>query len=142
MDSFLEAVRKYAEFSGRSRRKEYWMFTLFTLLIYCGLAIAGVLLASMVSNSGNSATGMIFLAPLYLFMLAMLIPSLAVCVRRLHDIGKSGWWYFISLVPFVGGLILLVFMCMDSEPGTNLYGPNPKGEGALTPPYPSVPQGY
>lgn len=62
-----------------------------------------------------------------IYSLAVLVPSLAVIVRRLHDIGKSGGWFFISFVPFVGGIILLVFECMDSQPGENAYGPNPKG---------------
>ncbi len=141
MDWFLEAVKKYADFSGRARRKEYWMFTLFTLLIEFGLAAAGVLLGSAVSHSTGSSAGFIFLAPVYLFILAMIIPSLAVVVRRLHDLGKSGWWYFICFVPFVGGIILFVFMCLDSQPGPNLYGPNPKGVPGFAP-YPPVPQEY
>jgi len=141
MDWFLEAVKKYADFSGRARRKEYWMFTLFTFLIEFGLAAAGFLLSGAVSHSTGSSAGFIFLAPLYLFMLAMIIPSLAVVVRRLHDLGKSGWWYFICLVPFVGGIILFVFMCLDSQPGPNLYGPNPKGVAGFAP-FPPVPQGY
>jgi uncharacterized membrane protein YhaH (DUF805 family) len=117
------------------------MFTLFVTVIYLALAFAGALLMGVVNRGNGSASGFVFLAPAYLFILAMIIPSLAVCVRRLHDTGRSGWWYFIGLIPFVGGIILLVFMCQDSQAGPNLYGPNPKGVDGLTP-YSSVPQGY
>jgi uncharacterized membrane protein YhaH (DUF805 family) len=141
MDSFLLAVNKYAEFSGRSRRKEYWMFTLFVILIYLGLAFAGGLLIGLVHQNNGSMAGLVFLAPAYLFILAMIIPSLAVCVRRLHDTGRSGWWYCINFVPFVGGIIFLVFMCQDSQMGPNLYGPNPKGVDGFAP-YPSLPQSF
>ncbi len=73
-----------------------------------------------------TVVGYIFLALLGIYSLATLIPSLAVGIRRLHDTGKSGWWIFISLIPFVGPIILLIFLVKDSDPGTNLYGPNPK----------------
>jgi len=141
MDSFLEVIRKYADFNGRSRRKEYWMFTLFVILIYLALFIAGALLAAVVAKDSHGAAGLVFLAPFYLFCLAMFIPSLAVGVRRLHDTGKSGWWFLIGFIP-LGGLVLLVFYCMDSQPGPNEYGPNPKGIGAPMNPYPSAPQAY
>jgi len=140
MDSFLEVVRKYADFSGRSRRKEFWMYNLFLVLIYAGLFIAGALLAAVTAKGSHSAAGLVFLAPFYLFCLAMFIPSLAVAVRRLHDTGKSGWFLLIGLIPFIGSIILLVFYCMDSQPGPNEFGPNPKGIGAAMNPYPSYPQ--
>ena len=140
MDSFLEVMRKYADFNGRARRKEYWMFALFVFVIYIGLAIAGGLLMAVVAKTTHGAAGLVFLAPAYLFILAMLIPSLSVAVRRLHDTGKSGWFLLIGLIPFIGSIILLVFYCMDSQPGPNEFGPNPKGIGAPMNPYPSFPQ--
>jgi uncharacterized membrane protein YhaH (DUF805 family) len=119
MEWYLLALKKYAEFSGRSRRKEYWMYALFNMLIVFVLEIAGFALL-------RSAAGTILFALLGIYCLATLIPSLAVGIRRLHDTGKSGWWLLISLVPFVGFIILLIFLVTDSAPEANLYGPNPK----------------
>jgi len=140
MDSFLEVIRKYADFNGRARRKEYWMFALFVFVIYIGLAIAGGLLMGVINHASHGVGGLVFLAPAYLFILAMIIPSLSVAVRRLHDTGKSGWWLLIGFVPFVGSIILLIFYCQDSQFGPNEFGPNPKGIGAPMNPYPSYPQ--
>ncbi|MGO9317150.1 MAG: DUF805 domain-containing protein [Terracidiphilus sp.] len=120
MDWYLMVLKKYAEFSGRSRRKELWMFTLFNMLIFIVLEILGIILR-------ENMAGKIILGLLAVYALATVIPGLAVCIRRLHDTGRSGWWLFISLVPFVGPIILLVFYVLDSEPGANQYGPNPKG---------------
>jgi len=119
MHWYLQALNKYAVFTGRSRRKEYWMFQLINLLI------AAVLIAADLA-SGMRSFGVNALLALY--TLATVIPSLAVTIRRLHDINRSGWWLLISLVPF-GGLVLLIFACIDSDPGPNQYGPNPKLEG-------------
>ena len=116
--SFSEAVQsvfsKYAVFSGRARRSEYWYFVLLTL-------IASFVLSLFSSFLGDFGT----LLPA-IWELAILVPTLAVIWRRLHDIGKSGGWYFIFLVPVVGWIILLVWLCRDSQPGDNQYGPNPK----------------
>ncbi|MBR4040066.1 MAG: DUF805 domain-containing protein [Clostridia bacterium] len=113
--SFMEAVTtcfaKYADFSGRARRSEYWYFTLFNF------AVSFVL--SLILGEGN------FISSIY--ALATLVPGLAVCWRRLHDIGKAGGWYFIAFVPVVGWILAIIWYCRDSEPGTNAYGPNPKG---------------
>jgi uncharacterized membrane protein YhaH (DUF805 family) len=117
MNWFIEVVtKKYAAFSGRARRTEYWMFVLFFILIAIGLGIVDALI-----GTGGILYG--------IFALGLLVPSIAVCIRRLHDTGRSGWWILISFVPLVGGIVLLVFMCMDSTPGANEYGPNPKGVG-------------
>jgi uncharacterized membrane protein YhaH (DUF805 family) len=115
--SFTDAVRtcltaKYATFSGRARRSEYWWFGLFEILALVVLSLIGLVIKFPYLGS--------------LAMLAFLAPSLGVSVRRMHDIGKSGWWLLIGLVPFVGGIILLVFTVMDSKPGPNQYGPSPK----------------
>ncbi len=118
MSWFLAALNKYADFSGRARRKEYWFFFLFYLLIYIALiALAYVL--------GNIAQILILI-----FVLAMIVPSLSVGVRRLHDIDRTGWWLLISLVPLIGAIVLLVFAVMDGTPGENRFGPNPKEHAA------------
>ncbi len=114
MNWYLGVLKKYAEFSGRARRTEYWMFVLFNLIIS---AVIGVIDRSVL---GSNALGIIY-------SLAVLIPSLAVSVRRLHDTGRSGWWLLIGLVPILGWIVLLVFAVQDSQPGANQYGPNPKG---------------
>lgn len=114
MNYWLGCFTKYATFSGRARRKEYWMFILFNMLVAFGVNIVDAVLGM----EGVLAAG---------YSLAALIPAWAVFTRRMHDIGKSGWWWLIGLVPVVGAIVLLVFMCKDSQPGDNAYGPNPKG---------------
>lgn len=118
MNWYLEVLRKYAQFDGRARRKEYWMFALFNGIITVVLAMVG----------GQLGTGgsMIGAAVLGLYSLGVFIPSLAVGVRRLHDTGRSGWWMLIVLVPLIGALALLIFAVQDSQPATNEYGPSPK----------------
>lgn len=106
-------TQNYCNFSGRSSRSEYWWFVLFCFILS--------FVISVVFYSGDTArmvvTGIV--------NLALLLPSLGLSVRRLHDIGKSGWWIFISLVPLVGAILLLVWFCKDSEPQSNEYGPMP-----------------
>jgi len=114
MNWFLLALNKYADFSGRARRSEYWYFFLFYLLIYVGL----IILSKMLGTVGLILT--------LLFLLAMIVPSLAVGVRRLHDTDRSGWWLLISLVPLIGAIIMIVFAVQDSQPGENRFGSNPK----------------
>jgi uncharacterized membrane protein YhaH (DUF805 family) len=114
MNWYLDAFKNYANFQGRARRKAYWMFVLFWLI---AAGIASVLDSTLGTN------GVIF----GLYALGTLLPFLALAVRRLHDIGKSGWWYLIQLVPVIGGIWFLVLTVTDSQPGTNQYGPNPKG---------------
>jgi|ERR1043165_6327400 uncharacterized membrane protein YhaH (DUF805 family) len=121
MNWYLEALKKYADFSGRSRRKEYWLFVLFSVLISIVLQIIdGALgLFSRDLNAGLLSS---------LYGLAVLIPSIAVAIRRLHDTGRSGWMYLLIFVPCIGWILLLVWFIEDSSPGTNEYGPNPKKE--------------
>ena len=121
MNYFIDCLtKKYACFSGRARRQEYWLFALFNFIagIIIGV-IAGVLV------SVTNVTAFAYLGSIY--NLAVLIPGLAVFFRRLHDIGKSGWWWLLAFIPFIGWIVLLVFCCLDSQPGENKYGPNPKG---------------
>ncbi len=119
MHWYITVLQKYTDFSGRARRMEYWMFTLINTIIYFVLMLID---STLGFTAGSSMFGILTM----LYALGVLIPGLAVTVRRLHDIGRSGWWIFISLVPVVGGIVLLVFMFMDSEPGSNAYGPSPK----------------
>jgi uncharacterized membrane protein YhaH (DUF805 family) len=115
---YLDVLKnKYADFNGRARRSEYWYFALFNILCIIPVALISSLLGSF---------GAILIVLAYI---AILVPSIAVLVRRLHDVGKSGWFYFIALIPLIGGIWLLVLLCTDSNPGANEYGPNPKGIG-------------
>lgn len=120
---FSEAIStvfsKYAVFEGRARRSEYWYFTLFNVIVE---VVLGLLLQFTQGKSGS----MIFILINAAYSLAVLIPSLAVAWRRLHDIGKPGYFYFIGLIPLVGTILMLLWYTRDSEPGTNMYGPNPK----------------
>ncbi len=113
MNYYLDVLKNhYADFNGRARRKEYWMFTLGTLIVAVVIGVVAGLIKFPLLVS--------------LYGLAVVVPGLAVCVRRLHDIGKSGWWVLIGLVPVIGGIWLLVLMCLDGEPKENQWGANPK----------------
>jgi uncharacterized membrane protein YhaH (DUF805 family) len=122
MNWYLAVLKKYADFNGRARRTEYWMFQLFNVLICFAALILGLILMK-----ASAGLGIFFYVLLGLYGLAVLLPNLAVTVRRLHDSSKSGWLILVCLVPFVGGLIVIIMMLLDSTPGANLYGPNPKG---------------
>ncbi len=133
MKYFIDAITKhYADFQGRARRKEYWMFHLFyTVIIMLSYSVIVGALLTAISGEGDPAEAFPILS-LLLFLalyLGLLVPSLAIQVRRLHDIGKSGWFLLVILIPFVGVIWFLVLMCTDSQPNTNQYGPNPKGVG-------------
>lgn len=123
MDGFVTAFRRYADFSGRSRRREFWGFMLVYILGCIALAIADVALGLF---SGDIGLGLLS----GLFVLVLLVPSFAVTIRRLHDIDRSGWWYLVGFVPLVGGIVLLVFSLRDGTPGSNRFGENPKGATA------------
>ena len=125
MEWFLKALKKdYANFNGRARREEYWMFVLFSMLIY--VVVFGVLLGSMVADI--KTLGIIIVGLCCIYILGIFVPTLAVTVRRLHDTNRSGWAYLISFIPLVGPIILLVFLCSEGTLGANLYGPDPKAE--------------
>ncbi|MDE8650875.1 DUF805 domain-containing protein [Novosphingobium album (ex Liu et al. 2023)] len=116
----LLPLKRYADFNGRSRRKEYWFFLL-------GAFIAAILLGIVEGILGLN--GMVFgvYGPLTLLLIvAIIVPSIAVQVRRFHDQDKSGWFVLLSFIPFVGGLIVLVFMCLEGTRGPNRFGPDPK----------------
>jgi uncharacterized membrane protein YhaH (DUF805 family) len=109
---YLAVLKNYVGFSGRARRKEFWMYTLVNIVAMAVLLILGLVVKTSILYA--------------LYALATLLPGLAVTFRRLHDTGKSAWWLFIALVPLVGSILLLVFTATDSEAGENKYGPNPK----------------
>ena len=120
MSWYLEVLKKYAVFSGRARRKEYWYFFLFNFLITIVLLIIDGMTGTLTAEAGIGLLGGIY-------ALAVLIPALAVSVRRLHDTDRSGWWLLIMLIPLIGVIVILVFTVQDSKPGENQYGSNPKG---------------
>ena len=109
MNWYLKALKQYADFSGRARRKEYWMFVLFNMIF--------AIVAMILDNVLGIAMEGVGYGPLYgLYVLAMIIPGLALTVRRLHDVGKSGWMILIALIPLIGGIWILVLMVTDSIP--------------------------
>ncbi len=122
MEWYLKVLRKYAVFTGRARRTEYWMFFLFNMIISFLLGLLdGVLIAT-------SDTVIGFLGLLY--SLAVLLPGIAVSVRRLHDVGKSGWMLLVGLIPIIGTIWLIVLFATEGDRGANAYGPDPKALSA------------
>ncbi|GHD62274.1 DUF805 domain-containing protein [Jeongeupia chitinilytica] len=117
MNWYLEVLKKYAVFSGRARRKEYWMFTLFNIIFALALGVIEAIISS------NGLLGIVY-------SLALLIPGVAVSVRRLHDTDHSGWWLLIGLIPIIGVIVLLVFMVQEGGASENQYGPDPKALAA------------
>ena len=124
MEWMLMPYRRYAQFEGRSRRQEYWMFFLFQILVQALLLVLGVIVGSL-GDLGNILSGL-FLLALVVFALGSIVPGIAVAVRRMHDIDKSGWTLLMGLIPLVGGIILLVFYCTEGTRGPNRFGPDPK----------------
>jgi len=113
MDYFIDALKKYAEFEGRASRTEYWMFVLFYVIF------------SIVVSMADYMFGTFFLG--LLLSLGLMIPSISIAARRLHDTGRSGWWQLIMLIPLLGFIVLFVFLVLDSHED-NDYGPNPKAD--------------
>jgi uncharacterized membrane protein YhaH (DUF805 family) len=125
-------LRRYVDFSGRSRRMEYWMFFLFVVIVTVVLTL---LTGTRESNYDYNGMGFSIQSQspiVMVWILAILLPSLAVQVRRFHDQDKSGWMVLIGLIPFLGGLIVLIFMLMEGTAGPNRFGPDPKGRGGDT----------
>lgn len=123
MSWYLAVLKKYAVFSGRAQRMEYWMFTLFNFII------ASVIL--LINGESHPQFLDALLAPsipLNIYSLAVLLPGLAVLIRRLHDTNRSGWWWLIVFT-LIGAVVLIVFLVQDSTEGENQYGPNPKAAG-------------
>lgn len=118
MDWYIKVLKQYFDFSGRARRKEYWMFALINIIISIVLTLVDMGLGSY---NATFSTGVLSL----IYSLAVFIPSIAVSVRRLHDTNHSGWWILLAFIPIIGALILLVIFCFNSKED-NEYGPNPK----------------
>jgi uncharacterized membrane protein YhaH (DUF805 family) len=140
LDRYLEVWKKYAVFSGRARRTEFWVFVLVNSLIEFLCVVLGFLPLNFSASDAAMVVTYVFGFIFNIFYIAILVPTLAVATRRLHDTGRSGWWLLIYFVPF-GSIVLLVFFCLDSNPGSNQYGPNPKGIPASPYGYPP-PSGY
>lgn len=119
MEWYLKVLKQYADFKGRARRQEFWMFLLFHMIILFVLGLFGGIITTLLDSP-------IGVFPMVMYSLAMIVPSLAVVVRRLHDQNKSGWMYFIAFIPFIGGIWLLVLLCTEGTRGDNMYGPDPK----------------
>lgn len=119
MNWYLAVVKNYVGFSGRARRKEYWMFALFNVIF-------GIIAIVLDNVLNLRAIGLPYGLFYFIYGLGVFLPSLAVAIRRLHDVGKSGWMMFIVLIPIIGSIWLLVLMVTDSVPGENKYGLNPK----------------
>lgn len=136
MDMMFEPIRKYAQFSGRARRMEYWMFTLLLVgiqilfYILMGATGGGPMMAGDPTAGLNPVAGLLMLV-FCVIWLGLFIPSLAVSFRRLHDTNRSAWWLLIAFIPFLGALVLLIFMVLDGTPGDNRFGPDPKGREGL-----------
>jgi len=118
---YLQALKKYTVFTGRSRRKEYWFFVLFNILVSMAFAVVDYFTGTYSASYGMGLLG-------GLYALGVFLPAIAVTIRRLHDTDRSGWWILIVLVPIIGGIWLLVLMLFDSQPGDNKYGPSPKAD--------------
>lgn len=114
MTWYIAVLKQYASSSGRSRRQEYWMFTLINTLVVIGILIVQGIL------------GFKFPVLSFAYALAVLCPHINVAIRRLHDTNRSGWWLLIGIIPIIGAIVLLVFTVQDSQPGNNRFGPNPK----------------
>jgi uncharacterized membrane protein YhaH (DUF805 family) len=127
--SFQDAIRsvlsQYVGFSGRARRSEYWYFALFNFIV------------SIITRVIDGAAG-VYPVITGLVSLALLLPGIAVGIRRLHDTGRSGWWLLLALIPIIGAIILIVWFCGDSQPD-NEYGPNPKSVAPAAPAAPQAP---
>jgi uncharacterized membrane protein YhaH (DUF805 family) len=137
---FGEAIKtcfgKYASFTGRARRSEYWWFVLFYVIVGIILSVVDNAIGWVTNFGSQAAEASASVTPFLsgnvgalstIWALAVLLPSIAVTVRRLHDTDRSGWWWWIQLVPCIGFIVILVFMILDSTPGDNRFGPNPKG---------------
>ena len=119
MNWYFEALKMYAVFQGRARRKEYWYFILFNIIVSTALAFLDRMTGTFVADTGFGILSAIY-------TLAVIIPGIAVSVRRLHDTNRSGWWFLITIVPILGFFVFLYFMVLNSDQETNKYGPSPK----------------
>jgi uncharacterized membrane protein YhaH (DUF805 family) len=142
MQWYIDVLKKYAVFSGRARRKEYWMFVLFNVIVSIILSILDRILGLDFGSGSSSSSG--WLSTIY--SLAVLLPTIGVAIRRMHDTGRSGWWILINLIPCIGWIWFIVLAAQEGNAGDNQYGPDPKaaerfggpGAGPAEPGYPTV----
>ena len=120
MHWYTDVIKKYAVFSGRATRPEFWWFALCNAIVF---AVIYIVVGIIAGRGTGQAVG-------DLYLLAVFLPSLGVAIRRLHDTDRTGWWYLLVLIPIIGGIVLLVFMVLASDPGPNKYGPNPQNPDA------------
>lgn len=123
-------LKRYAEFDGRSRRQEYWMFTLLQVGLYAA-AITLLVAGAAAGNGEGGGLTVVFVLILVLLWLGLIVPNIAVTVRRLHDQDKTGWLYLLNFIPYIGWLIVMVLMCIEGTRGPNQFGPDPKGRQQL-----------
>lgn len=131
MDQMLQPLRKYADFNGRARRSEYWLFFLFLFIVQILARLLSWFVGGDLERApfGSPASAIIALAYIG-FCLYILVPALAVSFRRLHDTGRTAWWLLLGLIPIVGQIVLLIFTVLDGTPGDNRFGPDPKATPA------------
>jgi len=132
MEWMLLPYKRYADFSGRSSRMEFWMFVLFLVIVTLALVSAAVIVSPGGANHPGHGAGLVLFAALGIFWLASLVPYIAVHVRRFHDQDMSGWFYLLGFIPYVGGIVLLVFMVRSGTPGPNRFGDDPLDRGLIT----------
>lgn len=131
--AYKSMFKKYAQFNGRSRRSEYWLASVMNFIIVMAFYLIMFIPMMIDITSNGEPSGLtagimgIFGLLIFAYAIAILVPSLAMSVRRLHDTGRSGWFLLLNLIPYIGGIIIFVFSVLDSQPGANQYGPNPKG---------------
>lgn len=113
MNYYVYCWQHFLDWQGRARRSEFWYFILFNFIISVIIGVFDLIVGTNIF--------------MYIYSIAVLIPGICVSIRRMHDIGKSGWWYLINLIPFIGNIWFIILACQDSQPGTNQWGPNPKG---------------
>ena len=140
MQWYIDVLKKYAVFSGRARRKEYWMFVLFNVIASIILSILDKILGLDFGSGSTSSSG--WLSTIY--SLAVLLPTIGVAIRRMHDTGRSGWWILINLIPCIGWIWFIVLAAQEGNAGDNQYGPDPKaaerfGPGGANPQEPGYP---
>ncbi|TWD83800.1 uncharacterized membrane protein YhaH (DUF805 family) [Kribbella amoyensis] len=134
MQWYTEVLKKYVVFTGRARRKEYWMFTLFSVIISIVLSIVD----GLIGTRNDTGTGLLS----GLYSLAVLLPTLGVTVRRLHDTNRTGWWILIGIVPIIGWIVLIVFLATEGNAGDNQHGPDPKAAERFGTGTPNADPGY
>lgn len=131
MDYMLMPLRRYADFQGRSQRKEYWMFVLLQIIVGLVLVVLAGISGAIGGNASPFYSAVVIGILALIYGVLFLIPTLAAQVRRFHDQDKSGWLVLLALIPYIGGTVVLVFMCLDGTHGPNRFGPDPKGQAPV-----------